>query len=95
MKMTRTEVFELIEHIEAIYPGRFEVNEEKTNAFHFHLADQDKETVMKKLREHAKDNKFPPTISDLVERRKMDYELDDPLGKINKWEEEASGGPKR
>jgi hypothetical protein len=93
--MDKLQVLELIENMATVYPNKLEVNEKTVNTFHFHLQDQDYNSVMKNFKLYARDNRFPPTISDLLERRKMDYELEDPLKKISKWEEEASGGPKR
>lgn len=92
--MTKTEVFALIENLEIIYPGKVEVNEKTVNAFYFHLKDQDKGEVMNNLKRHAQVNKFPPTIADLVERKKHPYETN-PLEKLAQWEAEASGNPKR
>jgi hypothetical protein len=93
--MDKLQVLELIENMATVYPSKLEVNEKTVNAFHFHLQDHDFIAVMNNFKIYAKDNRFPPTISDLLERKKMDYELDNPLEKINKWEAEASGGPKR
>lgn len=93
--MDKLQVLELIENMATIYPNKLEVNEKTVNAFHFHLQDQDFNAVMNTFKLYARDNRFPPTISDLLERRKMTYELDNPLEKISKWEGEASGGPKR
>lgn len=91
--MTKTEVFSLLENLEIIYPGKFAVNEKTVNAFHFHLKDQEKDEVMKNLKQHAANNKFPPTIADLV-TIKRPYEVN-PLEKLAQWEAEASGPPKR
>jgi ethanolamine utilization protein EutP (predicted NTPase) len=93
--MTKTEVYELLEHLEILYPGKYVVDEKSINAIHFHLDDQDKTTVMRNLKRHAKESPFPPSISELVQRKRYPYEAGNPLEKIKIWEAEASGGPKR
>lgn len=91
--MTKTEVFTLLENLEIIYPGKFVVNEKTVNAFYFHLQDQDSGEVMRNLKQHARTNKFPPTISDLI-TIKRPYETN-PLDKLAEWEAKASGKPSR
>jgi hypothetical protein len=91
--MDKIQVLELIENMATVYPNKFEVNEKTINAFHFHLSDQKYDVVIRNFRIHARESKFPPTIADLVEK-KMPYEVGSHVDKIEKWEAEASGGPK-
>jgi hypothetical protein len=93
--MKKIEVVNLLENMALIYPTKFEANEKAVNAFHFHLEDQDYHVVMRNFKQYAKENKFPPTISDLVERKRLPYELDNPLTKLDQWEGAASGNLKR
>lgn len=92
--MNKLEVLEMLEHMEILYPNKFEPSEKAVNVFYLHLEKQDYNTVLKNLMRHAKENKYVPTIADLIEQ-KQPYDTDNTLDQFDKWEADASGGPTR
>ena len=62
--MTRDEVKELFKFLKYVYPN-FEVSSEKVDIWHELMADQDFLRVMKKAKEFAKENRYPPAVADL------------------------------
>lgn len=55
--------------INAFYPN-FDVNQQKLDLWAEIMKDQEYEYVMSKTREYTLDNKFPPTVSDLVIKKR-------------------------
>lgn len=64
--MKRIEVIDVLEHLVSIYPNRFDVDQKVVEAWYFHLKNQEKSLVMDNLLAYARNNRFPPTIADLV-----------------------------
>lgn len=62
--MTRDEVKGLFKFLKYVYPN-FEVSSEKVDIWHELLADQDLNEVMRKAKDHAKTNKYPPSVAEL------------------------------
>lgn len=63
--MNKKDVVELFKFLNAVYP-KFEVTQEKLNAWAPLFTDQDFDEVMKKAQDHAMESRFVPTISELV-----------------------------
>lgn len=87
--MTKKEVVELFKLITDFYP-QFEVTQSKIDNWTHIMKGQNFDRVMFMAREYAKTNRFPPAVSDLVERidgtRNSDF-----LDRVKKWEDEALG----
>jgi Loader and inhibitor of phage G40P len=64
--MNKNEVIDVLEHLSCIFIGRFDADNKTVEAWYFHLKDQNKEEVMEKVKKYVRNNKFPPTVSDLV-----------------------------
>lgn len=64
--MKKIEVVDLLEHLLRIYPNKFEVDQTMVDAWYFHLKNHNKDAVMDNLLQFARNNRFPPTIADLV-----------------------------
>lgn len=66
--MNKKEVLDLIQEIEACYPGRLKVDDGKALiiAWHRILKDYECTTIMDNLTNYIKFNRFPPTIADLI-----------------------------
>lgn len=62
--MTKKEVLELFKFLKTVYP-QFEVDQYKLDVWSELLEDQDFDRVMKKAKEHAKTNKYPPAVAEL------------------------------
>jgi hypothetical protein len=65
--MRKIEVIDILEHLVRIYPNRLEVDQKMVDAWYFHLKYYDMDSIMKKILAHARNNRFPPTIADLIE----------------------------
>lgn len=74
--MKKIEVIDILEHLLRIYPKRFEVDQKMVDAWYFHLKKHEKDAVMANLLEYARNNRFPPTIADLVYKGSILAELD-------------------
>jgi hypothetical protein len=76
--MKKIEVIDILEHLLRIYPNRFEVDQKMVDAWYFHLKYFDIDSIMENVRGHARNNRFPPTIADLVYEREIlpDYDYD-------------------
>ncbi|WP_060668238.1 replicative helicase loader/inhibitor [Oceanobacillus caeni] len=87
--MNRNQVIELFKLIKNVYPT-FEVSTEKVNSWTRMMYRMDFERVMTKAEQHALENKFPPTISEIAAYAPEENKH---LEKIKKWEREASKVP--
>jgi len=85
--MTRDDVKELFKLIVFVYPN-FEVNSEKLNTWTRLMSDQRKDKVFRKAEKYVKTNRFPPTIADLSEVAREEYN-NDIFNKIEMWEKNA------
>ncbi len=63
--MNREQVKELFKLLVNFYPT-FEVTSEKVNAWHKFLQNYEAETIFTNTENHIYENKFPPTVADLV-----------------------------
>jgi hypothetical protein len=86
--VTKEQVFELMKFIRNVFPS-FDFDQDKLNTWHRLLKDQDPVNVMKVAERFALEQKFPPVIADLRER-KLNYQTNI-LEKIKEWENNASG----
>lgn len=86
--MTREEVKEIFKIIKNIYP-QFEVTSEKLDVWSRFLKDQNPAIIMRNTERFVLDNKFPPTIADLRERKLEAYNSNI-LDKIKEWEKHAT-----
>jgi hypothetical protein len=86
--VTKTQVFELMAFLKHVFPS-FDFDQDKLNTWHRLLKDQDPARVMKVAERFALEQKFPPVIADLRER-KFNYQTDI-LSEIKGWERNATG----
>jgi hypothetical protein len=84
----KEQVFELMKFLRNVFPS-FDFDQDKLNTWHRLLKDQDPVKVMKVAERFALEQKFPPVIADLRER-KLNYQTDI-LSEIKEWERNASG----
>lgn|SRR5690625_4163382 len=63
--MTKKQVFELLKFLRDAYPN-LEVTQSRVDTWSKFMKDQNPAIVMRKAEEHVLNNKFPPTISDLI-----------------------------
>jgi hypothetical protein len=84
--MTKEQVFDLMRFIRNVFPS-FDFDQEKLNTWHRLLKDQDPVKVMIVAERFALEQKFPPVIADLRERR-MNYQSDI-LSEMEEWERNA------
>lgn len=87
--MNREEVKEVFKVLKAVYP-QFEVTSEKLDIWTRFLKDQNIAVIMRNAERFVLENKFPPSIADLRER-KMEAYSSNILDKIREWEEHATG----
>ena len=86
--MTKEQVFEVLSLIGNVYPN-FEVTQEKINAWHRLLKDQNPAVIMKNAERHVLESRFVPTIADLREVYHPSYN-NNVLEQMKQWEMEAS-----
>lgn len=87
--MNREQVKEVFKLIVNVYP-KFEVTSEKVDTWARLLKDQNPAVVMRNAEKYILDQKFPPTIADLRERR-LAAHSNAHLEKVKQWEEKALG----
>jgi hypothetical protein len=92
--MNRSEVKELFQIIGSVYPS-FIPNDErfltaKVNTWTNLMKDMDYKRVIAKAEEHARLNKFPPTIAEIAAYAP---EKNEHLEKMKQWEKEAADVP--
>lgn len=72
--MKKIDVIDVLEHLSRIYIGRFEADAKTLDAWFLHLEDQSKDAVFMKLKTYVLNNKYPPTVFDLVSNKyTIDY----------------------
>jgi hypothetical protein len=86
--MTKAQVFELMVFLKHVFPS-FDFDQDKLDTWHRLLKDQDPARVMKVAEQFALEQKFPPVIADLRDR-KLNYQTNILL-EIKEWERNASG----
>lgn len=90
--MTKRQVAELLKFLNDIYP-HFEITQSRINSWSRLLRDQNPAKVMMRAESYVIDNKFPPAIADLAEK-KLEAHSNDFLAKVRQWEREAVGKPR-
>lgn len=89
--MTKRQTAELLQYINSFYP-HVEVTQARINAWHDVMHDQEYESVMRKVKKYCTENKFPPTVADLYERKRPERNKDF-IKQVDEWEKEAIGKP--
>lgn len=92
--MNRLELVQLLEQIEAAYPGKLKLNEKTVELWFRHLANQDYKRTLHKLDKHIERSPFPPSLHELRETERNEHNKSY-LSKMDEWEAQASGPPKR
>lgn len=87
--MTKKQVAEVLVFLNDAYPN-FTVTQSKIDNWHRLLKKQNPAIIMRNAERYAIENKFPPAISELMER-KSEARSDNVLEEIEKWEREAVG----
>jgi hypothetical protein len=85
--VTKEQVFELMKFLRNVFPS-FDFDQDKLNTWHRLLKDQDPAKVMMKAEWFAIEQKFPPALADLRER-KLSYQTNI-LSEIEEWERNAA-----
>jgi hypothetical protein len=91
--MKRDQVKELFKQIREFY-GNFDVTSQKLDAWHKFLRNSNPAVVMKNLENHIFNEKFPPTIADLIDRTSRtnvlsEDETQELLKEMRQWERKA------
>jgi len=92
--MKRLELVQLIEQVDAAYPGKVKVTEKTVELWFRHLGNQDYDQTVFKLDKHIEKSPFPPSLHELKEVDRIEHNKTY-LNKMDRWEAEASGPPKR
>ena len=90
--MTKKQVAEVLIFLSDTYP-RFEVTQSKIDTWYRLMKNQNPAVVMKNAEKYALTQKYPPSISELIER-KTDARNNDILEKIKDWERDAVDKPR-
>ncbi|MCR6111781.1 hypothetical protein HXA35_15640 [Bacillus sp. A301a_S52] len=90
--MTSREVVELIEQVDAAYPGKLKKTQDTVKVWYRHMKDQDKEKVLWRLDKHISRSSFPPTIHDLKEQVRPEHDKG-VVTRMAEWQEKKSTGP--
>ncbi|QKS70223.1 hypothetical protein FLK61_26030 [Paenalkalicoccus suaedae] len=90
--MTRNEVVELLEQINAAYPNKIEQTETTFNLWLRQMKDQTAADVFRRLDAYILVNKFAPGIGDLKRVERPEHNKN-PLQKYEHWKSNASQGP--
>lgn len=88
--MNRDQVKEVFKLIVNVYP-QFEVTGEKLDIWTKMMKGQNPAVVMRNAERYVLENKFPPTIADLREKKRASQSTSH-LEKVKEWERNASGG---
>lgn len=83
--MSKQELLEIMVAITNFYE-KFRVTEEKIEQWYPYMKEIEANDVKKKLRQYAIQNKFPPTISDLLVFAPPKNEF---INKVKSWEERS------
>jgi hypothetical protein len=84
----REEVKEVFKILKNVYP-QFEITSEKLDIWSKFLSDQNPAIVMRNAERFVLDNKFPPSIADLRERKLEAYSTSI-FDKMREWEKDAT-----
>ena len=92
ISMTKKQVAEVLVFLNETYPN-FAVTQSKIDTWHRLLNKQNPATIMKNAERYALTQKYPPSISELIET-KIEARSDDFLDQVKRWEREAVGKPR-
>lgn len=87
--MNREQTKEVFKIIKSVYPT-FEVSSEKLDVWSKLLREQDYEAVINNTEGYVLNNKFPPTITDIREK-KVESRNRSFIDKVKQWEADAVG----
>lgn len=94
--MDREQVLDILEKIDLFYPGRLKMDNPKKIilAWHSVLKDYEFNIIDRNLNEHVKNNKFPPSIADLIttESRRNIASVGDTMNLLETMKRWESGG---
>lgn len=68
--MIKKETYNILQYVKAYYE-RFEITQEKINAWHNVLQAEDFEAVKQILSSYVRTNKFPPTVAELIPTKQL------------------------
>jgi hypothetical protein len=68
--MIKKEAFNIMQYVKVFYE-RFEINQEKINAWYNVLQAEDFQEVRKIVEVYARTNKFPPTVAELLPTKQL------------------------
>src|SRR5690625_2105242 len=92
ISMTKKQVAEVLIFLSETYP-RFEVTQSKIDTWYRLMKDQNPAVVMRNAEKYALTQKYPPSISELIER-KTEARKKDILEEIKEWERDAVDKPR-
>lgn len=78
----------LIKQIDSLYPGRLSLEPLTVEMWHRVLVNQDYEKSVDRLVRYSRENKFPPTVSDILIKDPEPYKSNI-LEKMKEWEANA------
>jgi len=90
--MTKKQVAEVLVFLNETYPN-FPVTQSKIDTWHRLLKGQNPATIMKNAEQYALTQKYPPSISELIET-KTEARSSDFLEQVKQWEREAVAKPR-
>ncbi|MGJ9381784.1 hypothetical protein [Salipaludibacillus sp. CF4.18] len=90
--MTSREVVQLIEQIDAAYPGKIKKSQDTVKVWFRHMKNQDVDRVVWRLDNHISRSPFPPTIHDLKEQIRPEHDKG-VVTRINDWQKKKTTGP--
>lgn len=70
-KMTMNDFAICLNELVGAYPGKFEVNENMVKVWHSYLGEISNKDLWHIIRKYVRENKYPPSISDLLETQKQ------------------------
>ncbi|OHR73978.1 hypothetical protein HMPREF3291_05175 [Bacillus sp. HMSC76G11] len=86
--MNKEQVFEVLSLISAAYP-KFDFDQNKLNTWHRLLKDQNPEVIIRNTERYVLENRFPPSIADLREKKHEAYSTNI-MDQIREWEKHAA-----
>ncbi|RNA66937.1 hypothetical protein [Alteribacter keqinensis] len=90
--MDKQQAAKVIKDIDRFYPGRMRMDIGTVESWFRHLEKEEYDTVIGRLDAYAKENKYPPTLFDLLDNPRPERDRKG-TDKVKEWEAKASGGP--
>jgi Loader and inhibitor of phage G40P len=84
--LTKKDTLELFKFLKSVFP-QFEVDQYKIDTWTSLLKDQNPAVVMRNAERYALENKFPPSVADIRERKMYQSNI---LDQIKEWESNAA-----